>query len=239
MLEHADGNDPVERSIQRAVVDQLKAAAFGETRLLGARSGQGDLFLRERDAQHSCAAVSREIERKPAPSRTDIEHAQVRAIEKQLGGDVTLLADLRLVQCLAGRRKICTGVLAVAVEKNVVEPAGKIVMVSNIFSGTRGIVALCKRPGDPPPGLCQPQHTGWARQRKIVHQKIEQIGNIAVLYGYPAIHVELAELQLGIGRKLPGPTTIMKSNAEFRLTRTNPCGALAGHGQRQCTRLYD
>ncbi len=135
MFEQPDRGDPVEFSLDIAVIHQLEPDLVGHPRRLGAFLAEGDLVGRQRDAEHLAAIGAVQIEREPPPAAAEIEHAHVRPVlggDGELGGDMRLLVELRLFQADIGRPVIAHGVLSVLVEEQLVEPAGKIVGVLGI-----------------------------------------------------------------------------------------------------------
>ena len=132
MLEHADRDDPVERPLHRAVVQQFEPHPVGEALGLGAGARLGELLGRQRDAGDAGAVIARQRQRHAAPAAADIEHGQIGPVEQQLGGDVALLRRLRLVDRLVAAREIGAGILPVAIEEEAVEPAVQVVVVRRV-----------------------------------------------------------------------------------------------------------
>src|SRR3546814_11341120 len=66
-----------------------------------------------------------------APAGADVEQLQARPVEQQLGRQVPLLVRLRLIQALLAAAEVGAGILAVGVEEEVVELAGKVVVVGD------------------------------------------------------------------------------------------------------------
>jgi len=79
------------------------------------------LFLRQRDAGNVRAGDLGHVKAEPAPAAADIEHAQIPivavAAEQQLGGEVTLLGELGVVERLLRALEIAAAVLPVGVEE--------------------------------------------------------------------------------------------------------------------------
>ena len=72
-----------------------------------------------------------QIEAKAAPARTDVEHA-VAAADQQLGGEVTLLGQLGIVEGGVRRLEIGAAILLVGVEEEGIEPPVEIVMMGDV-----------------------------------------------------------------------------------------------------------
>src|SRR3546814_19365361 len=68
-----------------------------------------------------------------APAGADVEQLQARPVEQQLGRQVPLLVRLRLIQALLAAAEVGAGILAVGVEEEVVELAGKVVVVGDVL----------------------------------------------------------------------------------------------------------
>src|SRR3546814_67779 len=83
-----------------------------------------------------------QIERQTAPAAADVEHTLAR-LEQQLGGDMGLLVRLRLFKRFVPRiGPIRAAILPVDVEKEIVEPVGKIVMMRDVAHRTANAVTL-------------------------------------------------------------------------------------------------
>src|ERR1700726_4661209 len=180
MLEHPDRHDAVERAAERTVIYKLEAAALRKAGILSSAPCGCDLLLRQRHTQHIGAAVSCEIECEPAPARTYVEDSEARRVEVELGGNVPFLADLRFFERFTGRGKIRAGILAVAIEEEIVELPRKVVMMGDVSARARGIIELGKPAGNPTPDSFNLQHAPWRGKREIVHQKVEKVGDVAV-----------------------------------------------------------
>src|SRR3546814_7835886 len=68
-----------------------------------------------------------------APAGADVEQLQARPVEQQLGRQVPLLVRLRLIQALLAAAEVGAGILAVGVEEEVLELAGKVVVVGDVL----------------------------------------------------------------------------------------------------------
>ena len=99
------------------------------------------LFGRQRDAEHVGLEALGEIEPEPAPARADVEHV-VAGLDAQLGGDVALLGELRLLERHVRSLEIGAGILHVRVEEEPVKFAGQIVVVLHVAPGARRRVDL-------------------------------------------------------------------------------------------------
>ena len=113
-----------------AVLEAFRAGALG---------GDGVLLGRQRDAEHVDLEVLGEIEAEPAPARADVEHV-LAGLDPQLGGDVALLGELRLLERHVRALEIGAGILHVLVEEEPVELAGQIVVVLHVAPGARRVL---------------------------------------------------------------------------------------------------
>src|SRR3546814_2091651 len=95
MLEHAHRDDPVERAVERAIVDLFEPHPIRNPCFLCPPPCDRELFVGERDAEHIDIGNTVQIERHTAPAAADVEHTLAR-LEQQLGGDMGLLVRLRL-----------------------------------------------------------------------------------------------------------------------------------------------
>ena len=105
MLEHPDRDDPVEASLEFAIVDELEADAVVEPRLAGAAAGDAELLFGQGDAQHFDVLGPGEHQREAAPAAADVEHSLARR-KHQLGGQMLLLRGLGIVERLVGLAEI-------------------------------------------------------------------------------------------------------------------------------------
>jgi hypothetical protein len=140
--------------------------------------------------------VLREIEREPAPAAADVEHARPRR-ESQLGGEVTLLGELGVVERGRGRLEIAAAVLAVGVEKQRIELLVEIIVMRDVALGAAAQIELL----EPPPDEPRPVERMGPAQRVAVarpHRHREQVGDRALLDHEGAVHVGFAELELGL-----------------------------------------
>ena len=133
MLEHADRDDAVERSVDVAIVLQIEPGLVAQPLFRRALVGDVVLLLRQRDAGHVGAGHFGEIEPKPAPAAADIEHA-LSGLQQQLGGEVPLLGELGVVERLVGVFEIGAAVLPVGVEEQRIEPSVEIVVMRDILA---------------------------------------------------------------------------------------------------------
>ena len=97
-----------------------------------------------------------EVERKSAPTRADIEDLHAVA-QVELGGEVALLGGLGLFQRHALLLEIGTGILAVAVEEELIEAAVEIIMVLDIAPGAGLRIELAQPAAGEAEGLHAPR----------------------------------------------------------------------------------
>ena len=131
MLEHADRDDAVEGLVDVAIILQPKFDAVGKIRLPGALGCDGELLTGQGDAGDLRSGDAGEIERHAAETAADVERGRA-VLRQKLGGDVPLLCGLRVVERLAGIFEIGAGVLAVRIEKEIVETRVEVVVAGDV-----------------------------------------------------------------------------------------------------------
>ncbi len=104
MLEHADRNDAVVAGREMAVVLEQEPRPVGDALLAGARVRDLVLLFRQRHAGDVDIGMIGEIEREPAPARADVEQLLARR-ERQLGGEMPLLGELRIFERRLGQSR--------------------------------------------------------------------------------------------------------------------------------------
>jgi hypothetical protein len=140
MLEHADRDDPVESLVEQPVIDELELHAVRDAGGRGALASDLELVFGEGDPEHVDSRHLVQEQRHPAPAAADVEHALAR-LERELGGDVRLLVELRLLQGLVLRvGPVSAAVLLVGVEEEVVELVTEVVMMGDILARAAKIV---------------------------------------------------------------------------------------------------
>ena len=136
MFEHADGDDAVEPALDLAIVDQLELDPVADTQDLGAPPGHRQLPFRQGDAHHFDIGDMGEIEAQPAPAAADVEQP-LAVCQLKLGGEMTLLQRLRLLERLGAIGKIGAGILHVGIEKEPVDFLADVVMRLHIAARPR------------------------------------------------------------------------------------------------------
>ena len=169
------------------------------------RAGVCDLqlFGRERDARDVGAAHLGQIEAKAAPARADVEHT-VAAPDQQLGGEVTLLGQLGIVERGIRRLEIGAAILLVGVEEERIEPAVEIVMMSDVIPRPAAEIEL----PDVPRQIAQPplQPSPVRHHFGLIEQDRQRVRNRAVLDHERAVHIGFAQREFGIEEDPPfGP----------------------------------
>src|SRR5271154_1576081 len=131
MLEHADRDDAVERTLDIAIVLQSKVDAILEPLLPRPLRGDDLLLLRQRHSGDARAGCLREIKSHPAEPTADVERAMA-IVDQQFGGDMAFFRQLRLFEALARMLEIRAGVLPVGVQKEFVETMIQVVMTRDV-----------------------------------------------------------------------------------------------------------
>ena len=197
MLEHADRDDAVEALGDVAVVLQPELDAVGQLLLGGALGGDGELLLRQRDAGDVARRRSRRGRAPSPPQPQPMSSTRWPRLEQQLGGDVALLGELRLVERLIGRLEIGAGILPVGVEEERVEPAVEVVVMRDVAPRAAARIELLRPPAQD--SACS--HAAAPRRRTLGASgrgRCEQVRDRAVFDHQPAVHIGFAEPQLGI-----------------------------------------
>ena len=216
MLEHADGDDPVEAARQAAIVPECElhfrrrpCDPFGH-----APQGVFMLLLGERYAKDIAARrVLGQMQRETTPAATDVENAVVR-LDQELGGEVPLLGQLRVFKRLIGMLEIGAGILPVRVEEQLVQPPVEIVMMRDIGLRASRQVAMTE---DPQLRSDMVDDTGDERMRAVLclpQQHRHEIVERAMFDKEAAVHVKLAKPCIGIDQKGPLRAIVGKADAD-------------------------
>src|SRR5216684_469001 len=98
MLKHADRNDSVEASPAVSIILHLERNSIAELSLGGPATSRCYLFFGQADARYMTGSGNlNEIKREPSPTTADLEYSLSTAND-QLGGDMTLLRELRCLE---------------------------------------------------------------------------------------------------------------------------------------------
>ena len=222
MLEHADGNDPIEAPGERAIVDQLETDAIGDTRLFGTTPGDLELLLRQRDPEHVDVGNAVQVKRHPAPAAADVEHA-LTGLQRQLGGDVRLLELLRLVQPGGRCREIGAAILAVAIEEEIVEPVVEIVMMRDVALRSGGMVAMKAAAALLAQPVTQPARAGERGlpllPAIVCGDERDERADVVAVDGEAPVHIRLARAQRRIGEDPEAGRRIGEADRDRRMRR--------------------
>ena len=128
-------------------------------------------------------------------------------LQQQLGGEMALLGELRIVERGVRRLEVCATVLHVCIKEEAIKPSIQIVMRCNVPLGARGRIELLPVPDQvaEPPQRFRPagQHV------RLVQHDRKHVGDCALFDNEAAVHVDLAE-------------------REFRIKQQAPCGGCCG-----------
>jgi hypothetical protein len=97
MLEHSDRDDPVEFTLDLAIISQFEFGPIFEPRLAGALLSDDQLLACESYPHDLDFFHLRQRQGEAAPAASDIEHALAR-LQQELGCDVVFLRMLRLIE---------------------------------------------------------------------------------------------------------------------------------------------
>lgn len=204
----------------------------GQALFRRARIGDLQLFGRQRHAGDGGVCDLGDIEPEPAPARADVEHA-LAGLDEQLGGDVPFLGELRVVERGVLRLEIGAAILLVAIQEERIEPGVEIVVMRDVVTGARARIELLQVPrqvAQMPPGSCP-----LRQEVGLIEQDREGISYGAALDDEVAVHIGLAESELGIDEDLP---LRLRSDEAHRdrlagtVADSEPGSAGAGHRHR-------
>jgi hypothetical protein len=161
------------------------------------------LLLRQGNPRHPSSVVARQRQRHAAPAAADIQHAQVRPVQAQLGGDVTLFGDLGFLQGFVAMAEVGAGVLPVAVQEQAVQPPVQIVMMRDVAPRPRRRIVLVQPPGEVAQRRPQPHHRqGLGIDHHIADQHVEHLEQAAAFRHQRAVHIGLTHRQRRVQNKL-------------------------------------
>ncbi|MNY10200.1 hypothetical protein D3C86_1431600 [compost metagenome] len=106
--------------------------------------GQGQLLLAEGDTEHFRAKFSRSKTRQSAPTTTHIQQI-LAGLQAQLAAQMTELGLLGLFEGFAAGLEVSAGVRHVAVEPQLIERVGKVVVVGNRLGVHLFVVGVTNR----------------------------------------------------------------------------------------------
>ena len=144
----------------------------------------------------------RQIEREPAPAAADVQHPHAR-LDQQLGGDVPLLVQLCRLQVEVRLGEVGAGVLPVAIEEQVVQLAGQIVMVRDVAPRARHRIELARAAQQTMEAAERALERALPDDREVAADEVEKVVERGVLDRQRAVHVRLAGAQFGVEREAP------------------------------------
>src|ERR1700730_13421239 len=200
VFEHANGDDAIEFFRDLPII--LNAKLAGKPFRSGPLLRNSHLFVEKIDADNRNLGVLREIETEPAPSASDVENLEAGP-QQQLGGNVPLLGELRIVERSVAAFEISARILQVGIQKQAIDAIIDIVMMGRIAMRPPEGIALKdsarKRP------QCPERATPRARLNpvEVFDSDVEKIRDRALLDDYAAIHIGFAESEFGIDKNAP------------------------------------
>ncbi len=135
-------------------------------------------------------------------------------VQRHLGGKMNLFGMLSTSKIDTGQ-EVGTWVLAVRVEEQVVDGPIDVIVVGHVAPGAATRIELLQ-PSAQTSRRIEPAQPCWRCLRsRVAHQQLQQIVDATLLDDQPALHVGLAESQLGIpgDRQFGGP--VSKSNGHL------------------------
>ncbi|MCY1235775.1 hypothetical protein D9M72_484040 [compost metagenome] len=146
VFKHADADYLVEAAILRqiAIVEQLQLDQVLQALRFYALPGQSQLLLAEGDTEHSRAKLSRSKTRQSAPTTPNIQQI-FAGLQAQLATQMTELGLLGLLEAFAAGLEVSAGIRHVAVEPQLIERVGKVVVVGNRLGVHLFVVGVTNR----------------------------------------------------------------------------------------------
>ena len=197
MLHHADGDDAVVAAGRVPVVLEQDAGAVGEADGPRALVAPADLLLGERDAGDVDPALAGEVAVQRPPAAAHVEHA-LAGPQQELGRDVPLLGALRLLDVLAPGREVGAGVLALAVEEELVEGAREVVVVGDVGLRAPERVELLHAAQQEADRGCHQPARGRHAGLDVRRAQVEEVPQIPFLQHEAAVDVGLGRRHLRV-----------------------------------------
>ena len=157
---------------------------------------------------HTCdvgAAEIGQIQPQTAPATADVEQPRgalrITPRQPQLGGEVALFGELRIIERLVGALEIGAAILPVGVEEERIQPAVEIVMVRDIPARAGSRIELFETAvkETQQPLQSRPMwHFGLLPEGDRQH-----VGDGALFDDKTAVHIGFAEFQFGIEQDAP------------------------------------
>ena len=202
MLEHADGDDPVELGIQIPVVGQLESGPVRNAGLLGPLVGYPVLSGGQGNSKHPAAEITHQGEAHSPPPAADIEDRLAR-LQQQLVGDVALLSLLGPFKCIVRILEIGAAVLPILVQEQFVEFIRQVVVVLDVGARSTDRIVLGNAPSQLPCGGQELMEPRTAGRLHVDHHQFEKPGQV-VLFDYKTlIHVAFAHRQCRLDAERP------------------------------------
>ena len=190
-----------------AIVEQLELDPVGHAGFGGALPGQVELGLRQGDAEHLDVGDAVEIQGKPAPAAADVEHLHPR-LEAELGGDMGLLVELRLVDVVRRIGEVAAAILQVGVEEELVEVVADIVVMGDVAQRRRLPVERAQQVSDPA-ALAQERIGAVAVLPAVAAaDDVDEVEYLALFDDQPAVHEGFGGAQAGVADDIAGDAGI-------------------------------
>ena len=138
-------------------------------------------------------------------------------VDQQLGGEMALLGELRLLEPLPLALEIGAGILQVGIEEQLIEPVVEIVVMGDVAPRPRrGRFAKSKRRRKK-----RTRRSALARPKcgiaeRIARAERHEVVEIALRHLEAAVHVEFAQRQLGVEHQRPFGGGVGDANGEWR-----------------------
>ncbi len=131
-------------------------------------------------------------------------------LEGELGGDVALLGELGLGEAGHAFLEVGAGILQVVVEEEGIEAAVEVVVVLDVVLRAVGRVELAEAPQVVAGAADAPQPPRLVDPGQVFHERQHQVGDGALFHDVAAVHVLLAELQVGVEETARSARSLVK-----------------------------
>ena len=230
------------RRTAKEVQDQLEAYMIRYACIEGALAGDGKLLFRQSNAGDVDATFPVQIQRHTAPAATDIQHLHT-GFQSELGGDVRLLVLLRLVEILMDAIPVGAAILAVLVQKQIVERARKIIMMRDIRLGGGAEVDLAQAAGgllDHRSERPNPIETAVFLPRRIAASEGNKAHDVVIIDRGTPIHIGFRETEAWVQHDVAPDFIVLEAQGDIGEAggwRAECPARSIGANQRQCAML--
>ncbi len=174
------------------------------------------LFAGQRHTGHIGAGFLRQIEAHTTPARADIENLHPGFAQQQLGRDVPLLVVLGAFEIVVGAVEIRTGILPVAVQEEIVEIVGEIVVMGDVLLRLADRIVLLEAPEHPAYARAKIRQPVVLERLDVATDQVDQIEQRPFFDCQGPVHIGFADGKPGVQQQPPLRCAGMKPNGNFR-----------------------